>query len=190
MRLPDGLRDTRGIALAVAALIALRFAVAAILPLSFDEAYYWLWSKHLALSYYDHPPVIAYAIRAGTLLFGDTAFGVRFVPLLFSAGASWVVWRGGAILFESEQAGALSTLFFNLTLMATVETMTATPDAPLMFAAALFLLALAKLRETDDGRWWLAVGAAGLGKKARSYATTGGLEPVKKRAADKVQRAG
>ncbi len=161
MRLPDGLRDTRGMALAVAALIALRFAVAAVLPLSFDEAYYWLWSKHLALSYYDHPPVIAYTIRAGTLLFGDTAFGVRVVPLLFSAGASWAVWRGGAILFESEQAGALSALFFNLTLMATVETMTATPDAPLIFAAALFLLALAKLRETDDGRWWLAVGAAG-----------------------------
>ncbi len=77
--------------------------MAAVLPLSFDEAYYWLWSKHLALSYYDHPPVIAYAIRAGTLLFGDTAFGVRIVPLLFSAGASWAVWRGGAILFGSEK---------------------------------------------------------------------------------------
>ena len=24
-----------------------------------DEAYYWLWSKHLALGYFDHPPMIA-----------------------------------------------------------------------------------------------------------------------------------
>ena len=151
----------QAIAAAVALLVALRFAAAAILPLSFDEAYYWLWSKHLALSYYDHPPLIAYAIRLGTMLFGDSAFSVRFVPLLFSAGASWAVWRTGAILLESEKAGALASLFFNLTLMTTVETMTATPDAPLMFAAALFVWTLAKLEESGDARLWLAAGAAG-----------------------------
>jgi len=146
---------------AVAFLIALRFVAAALLPLSFDEAYYWLWSKHLALSYYDHPPVVAYAIRAGTILFGDTAFGVRVFALLFSVAASWAVWRAGAILTGTEHGGALSCLFFNLTLMATVETMTATPDAPLVMASAFFVLALAKLRQNEDGRWWLAVGAAG-----------------------------
>ena len=47
----------------------------ALLPLSADEAYYWLWSRHLAAGYYDHPPAIAFVIRAGTLLFGDTPFG-------------------------------------------------------------------------------------------------------------------
>ena len=25
-----------------------------------DEAYYWLWSKNIALSYFDHPPLIAW----------------------------------------------------------------------------------------------------------------------------------
>ena len=46
--------------------------MAALLPLSADEAYYWLWSKHLAAGYFDHPPAIALLIRAGTMLFGDT----------------------------------------------------------------------------------------------------------------------
>ena len=42
-----------------------------------DEAYYWLWSQRLALSYYDHPPGIALLIRVSTLLAGDNELGVR-----------------------------------------------------------------------------------------------------------------
>ena len=48
----------------VALLLVLRAVMAALLPLSADEAYYWLWSKHLAAGYYDHPPMIAWLIRA------------------------------------------------------------------------------------------------------------------------------
>src|ERR1700753_2809240 len=146
---------------AIAALILLRAVAAAVLPLSADEAYYWLWSKHLAAGYYDHPPVIAFLIRAGVTMFGDTSIGVRVVPLLLSIGASWFVWRAGAAILKSERAGALSCLLFNLTLMVAVETMAATPDAPLIACAAAFLFALAKVDETQDGRWWLAAGAAG-----------------------------
>ena len=40
----------------------------ATLELHPDEAYYWLWSKHLALSYYDHPGMVAYFIKFTTLV--------------------------------------------------------------------------------------------------------------------------
>jgi 4-amino-4-deoxy-L-arabinose transferase-like glycosyltransferase len=145
----------------VAALTVLRFVAGAVLPLSADEAYYWLWSKHLAAGYYDHPPAIAYLIRGGTTVFGDTSIGVRFLPLLSSVPASWFVWRSGAILLRNECAGGLACLLFNLTLMVTVETMAATPDAPLIACAAGFLFALVKLDATGDGRWFLALGFAG-----------------------------
>ncbi len=145
----------------VAVLVALRFVAAAVLPLSADEAYYWLWSKHLAAGYFDHPPAIAFLIRVGTMLFGNTAFGVRLAPLLLSVAASGFVWRAAAVLLRDERAGGLACLLFNLTLMVAVETMAATPDAPLIACAAAFLFALAKLDETQDGRWWLAVGGAG-----------------------------
>ncbi len=36
-----------------------RLVAAAWTPLTFDEAYYWMWSKHLAGGYYDHPPAVA-----------------------------------------------------------------------------------------------------------------------------------
>jgi 4-amino-4-deoxy-L-arabinose transferase-like glycosyltransferase len=150
--------------IAIGALFVLRLAAAAVLPLSADEAYYWLWSRHLAAGYFDHPPAVAFAIRAGTVLFGDTAFGVRIGAIALSGLASWFVWRAGTILLGSDAAGARACLFFNLTLMISVETLAATPDAPAVTAAAAVLYALARLRESGKGSWWLAVGAAaGLG---------------------------
>ncbi|HZQ39979.1 MAG TPA: glycosyltransferase family 39 protein, partial [Rhizomicrobium sp.] len=77
---------------AVAGLIVLRLVMAALLPLSADEAYYWLWSRHLAAGYYDHPPAIALVIRFGTLLLGDSELGVRLGGVLLSILASWCIW--------------------------------------------------------------------------------------------------
>ena len=51
-----------------------------------DEAYYWLWSRHPDFSYLDKGPIIAWAISAGTALFGPTVFGVRFFAVLVAAG--------------------------------------------------------------------------------------------------------
>jgi 4-amino-4-deoxy-L-arabinose transferase-like glycosyltransferase len=142
------------------ALILLRLAAAAFLPLSFDEAYFWLWSKHLAVSYYDHPPLIALATWLGTSVFGDTEFGVRAVSCVVSIAASWAVWRAGAILLDDEASGGLACCFFNATLMIASQGMAATPDSLVLGAAAFLLLATAKLEQSDDGRWWLAIGAA------------------------------
>ena len=51
---------------ALAVLTLLRLALAARLPLAPDEAYYFLWSRHLQAGYFDHPPMVALWIRAGT----------------------------------------------------------------------------------------------------------------------------
>jgi len=151
----------RGIVVAIAGLTLLRLALGIYLPLSFDEAYYWLWSKHLAASYYDHPPAIAYAIRLGTLILGDTPIGVRLVVLLLSVVASLAVWRSAAILLGDARSALLACLYFNLTLMVAAETMAATPDAPALEMAALLLFVLARLVESGHGRWWIAIGATG-----------------------------
>lgn len=63
----------------------LLYLAAGRIELSEDEAYQWLWSKHLALSYYSKPPMIALLHFLGTHLWGDTMFGVRFCPPIFSA---------------------------------------------------------------------------------------------------------
>jgi 4-amino-4-deoxy-L-arabinose transferase-like glycosyltransferase len=58
-----------------------------------DEAYFWVWSKHFALSYRDKGPLVAWTIAVGTHLFGDTVFGVRFFAVLLSAGTAFQLFR-------------------------------------------------------------------------------------------------
>jgi 4-amino-4-deoxy-L-arabinose transferase-like glycosyltransferase len=160
-RAGEGMIPARVSLLGVGVLILLRAAMAGLLPLSADEAYYWLWSKHLAFGYFDHPPMIAWLIRAGTLVFGDTPFGVRFMGIVLSLPASWFVWRAAALILKDETRAALAALFFNLTIMISVELLAATPDMPSVVASAAFVYCLAQVHAGGNGRWWLAVGLAG-----------------------------
>jgi len=146
--------------LTIAALVMLRLVAAAWTPLTFDEAYYWMWSKALAAGYYDHPPMVALVIRAGTLIAGDTTLGVRLVSILLALPMSYAVYRSAAILFGGVRVAATAAILLNVTLMAAVGTLIVTPDAPLLVAASFVLFALAKVVESGRGEWWLAVGAA------------------------------
>ena len=157
---PSETRVALNTGLAILGLIALRLVAAAFTPITFDEAYYWMWSKHLAGGYYDHPPMVAVVIRLGTLIAGDTEFGVRLVSILLALPMSWAIYQAAAILFGSRRVAASSAILLNVTLMAAVGTMIVTPDAPLLVASSLLLFALAKVLQTGRGVWWLAVGAA------------------------------
>src|SRR6202166_537089 len=153
-------RLVRNTALTVLALVALRLVAAAWTPLTFDEAYYWMWSKHLAGGYYDHPPMVAIVIRLGTEIAGDTELGVRLVSILLALPMSWATYRAASILFGGQRVAATATILLNVTLMAAVGTLIVTPDAPWLVASSFVLFFLAKLLETGRGAWWLAVGAA------------------------------
>ncbi len=60
-----------------------------------DEAQYWEWSKHLALSYYTKGPGIAWTIALVTAVLGDTEFAVRAAAPLYGAvmvaAVAWLV---------------------------------------------------------------------------------------------------
>jgi len=46
-----------------------------------DEAYYWEWSRHLDLSFYDQGPGIALYIRLFTSILGNTNFALKFAAV-------------------------------------------------------------------------------------------------------------
>jgi hypothetical protein len=142
------------------ALVLLRLVGAAWMPLTFDEAYYWIWSKHLAFGYYDHPPGVALVIRLGTMIAGDTELGVRLVSILLALPMSFAVYRAAEILFGGKRVAANATILLNVTLMAAVGTLIVTPDSPLLAASSFVLFFLAKVLESGRGTWWLAVGTA------------------------------
>jgi 4-amino-4-deoxy-L-arabinose transferase-like glycosyltransferase len=157
---PSDARLARNTVLIVLALVVLRLAAAAWTPLTFDEAYYWMWSKSLAFGYYDHPPMVALVIRAGTLIAGDTELGVRLVSILLALPMSFAVYRAAAILFGGTRLAADAAVLLNVTLMAAVGTLIVTPDSPLLVASSFVLFFLARVLETGRGVWWLAVGSA------------------------------
>src|ERR1700682_4263208 len=153
-------RLVRNTAVTILALVVLRLVAAAWTPLTFDDAYYWMWSKHLAGGYYDHPPGVAVVIRLGTMVAGDTELGVRLVSILLGLPMGWAGDRTAAILFGDMRVAAPATILLNVTLMAAVGTLIVTPDSPLLVASSFVLFFLAKVLETGRGAWWLAVGPA------------------------------
>lgn len=164
------LRRTDPLRLALFLLVALtcyRFWFATRLDLVPDEAYYWLWSKHLAASYRDKGPAIAWTIALGTKMFGDTVFGIRFFAVLLSAGT------GGLILILARRLYDDSTALWCL-LMAGVIPMLAvgsilmTIDSLSVFFWALALVifwnALHRGKTLDWFWLGLAIGAGFLAK--------------------------
>ncbi|HET9683176.1 MAG TPA: glycosyltransferase family 39 protein, partial [Gemmatimonadaceae bacterium] len=113
----------------VAALVRLFFAWW--IPLFPDETYYWDWSRHLAGGYFDHPPMIALLIRAGTLVGGDTRLGVRFFPVVAGAVASLAA-VAIARRIAGDRAARTASIVFALMPLAASGLVLATPDAPLL----------------------------------------------------------
>jgi 4-amino-4-deoxy-L-arabinose transferase-like glycosyltransferase len=144
-----------------AALAALRATFAATIDLRVDEAYYWTWSREGALSYLDHPPVVAWSIRLGTLLFGDTNFGVRFAGLVSMLAMQLlladIVWR----VVRDVRYALVAALLPEACLTYGLGMAKITPDVALVPFELAMMWSLVRLWQSDDRRWWLAAGLFG-----------------------------
>src|SRR5207248_7280482 len=142
----------------IAAMTALRVVYASLIDLRTDEAYYWTWSKESVLSFLDHPPMIAWFIRFGTAVFGDTNFGVRFagiVAMLVTQLLLADIVRRVTHDFRAVVLAVLlpeAALYYGL-LMAKVA-----PDTAVIPCAVAMLWSLVRLHESGNPRWWLAAG--------------------------------
>ena len=141
----------------VLAATVLRALAATTAPLLDDEAYYWVWSRHLDWSYLDHPPVIAYLIYLTTRL-GDSALLVRLGPLLLGVATSYAIFLLGQELFDA-RVGLRSAVLFQIVPILVGGAFVASPDAPLFLA---WTLALRFIWQATEGRsiQWIAAGLA------------------------------
>jgi 4-amino-4-deoxy-L-arabinose transferase-like glycosyltransferase len=163
-RTEPGLRRAARLALcacaASIALLAMQGLAAGRLELTFDEAYSTLWSRSLSFGYLDHPPMVAFLIRASTSLFGVSEFGVRALSLLIvgamPALVALIAWR----LFDSVEKATLAALMWIAMPLVSIGAVFVTPDAPLVVFWTLGLGALVELWRTGDRRWLMALGVA------------------------------
>ena len=148
---------------ALAALTILRLILAATVPLTPDETYYFLWSQHLQAGYYDAPSMVSLWMRLGTLLLGNDPLGIRLLGPLSAALGTLLLTDAGERMFPHRQAGLMAGAMLNATLMVGAGSIIMTPDTPLIFFWTAGIAAFARLLEHENKHWWLAVGvAAGL----------------------------
>lgn len=119
--------------------LLIKLIVAAALPLTNDEAYYWVWSKHMQLSFFDHPPMVAWLYWLGDF--------VKFFPgsvrwpgvLLVHAGLG--LWLKILKPYLNEDQRRMWLWLALLSPLVGGSAIVVTPDVPLMFfyAAALWM---------------------------------------------------
>ena len=147
----------------VLAVIA-RAVVSAFVPLLPDETYYWEWSRHLQAGYFDHPPGIALLIAAGTEIFGNTTFGVRFGPAMAAIvlHVSIVILAGR---LGSTRAAVRAAVLGAVLPFSVFGLAIATPDVVLLSTTALALVFLeralsSQVRSQRSLFWWSLTGVA------------------------------
>ena len=117
--------------------------------ISFDEAYCWMFSKHLAWGYFDHPPMIAVFIKLGNLLFKQE-IGTRLVTVFAQLFVLLILWK---LLEEKTPTKKKIILFFGIAAcvpLFQVFGFIATPDSPLLLFIALFLFSYQRFLKQEN----------------------------------------
>lgn len=119
------------------------------LPLSYDEAYYWDWSRFLDLGYYNKPPMIAWIIRVSTEILGNNEFAVRFPALILTTLTLFLSYLLAYKYFNKTNA-LLLLLTLSFVPILTVYSFIITIDPPLIFFWTLSLIFFLKYLKNPD----------------------------------------
>lgn len=151
--------------LAVAALV--RAAIAALLPVVKDEAYYLHWSQALDLGYFDHPPAVAW-IGATSRLWPSSAAAARLGALAVGLLATPLcagLFRRAGLTDRRALLAALVLVTFNVG--GILYGVLVTPDTVFFVAWCAMLHEAAAALDGHPRRWLttgLAIGAGLLSK--------------------------
>ena len=120
-----------------------------------EETYYWNYARHLDIGYLDHPPMVAWLIRAGTRCSATPSCGVRCGALGCGAVAAFFIFRLTRNLF-GERSALLALALAHILPYFFLSGLLMTPDAPLTaaWAASLYFLVRALTGERPQAWLW------------------------------------
>src|SRR5688572_24042306 len=107
-----------------------------------DEAYYWIYSKFPAWGYFDHPPMIAMLIKAGTGIFNGE-LGVRFFIVILNLLTIFIIEQ----LLNKKDPFLFYAICGSIA-VAQIGGIIAVPDLPLLFFVSLYFLLYRRFVET------------------------------------------
>jgi 4-amino-4-deoxy-L-arabinose transferase-like glycosyltransferase len=162
------LKNTQRLWIFLLLLTVLRLIASVQMGETVDEAHYVLYGKHLALSYFDHPPMVGWIHAVFQLLPFGSVLDSRIPSLLISLLTSFLVFRYLLSKNVSEKNACLSVLVLNLTPLFNSVSIALLPDTVLMPLTILIVDRTEKILNHPTYRNWiilgLLLGAAGLSK--------------------------
>lgn len=135
----------------------LRIILASTMGLMPQDAYYSYYGDHLALSYFDHPPMIAYMLRLATTLFGKSVFTLHAADFVVTSGTLYIFYLFLKRILTGEALRKAFLLIVTAPFI-TLLCVNSTPDVPLLFFWALSLLIIHKAITEDKWHYWLLGG--------------------------------
>jgi 4-amino-4-deoxy-L-arabinose transferase-like glycosyltransferase len=144
---------TKSLKLGIAFIFLFQLLIAANFGLSHDEAYYWLFSRHLSFGYFDHPPFVAAVISLFSFL-PHHEVSVRLGFILLQAGTLFFLFK----LVPRENWKVAFLLFFSFPL-ASNSGLLALPDMPLLFMTSVYFYFLKGYLAGERSSTW-ALGVA------------------------------
>lgn len=131
------------------------------IDLSTEESQYWLWSKHLDLSYYSKPPMIAYLNFLSTSILGDTELGVRINAIVFGFLIALAVYYFSYYLFKDTKLAFFSSLFIYFIPTYQLSSILFLTDTPLAFFYLMLTFYFYKSINTNKLSDWILTGIFG-----------------------------
>lgn len=149
----DKLLTKRNTIILIGLITLWKIYMSAAIQLHPDEAYYWLWSRHLDLGYYDHSPMVAYFIKL-TTLFSQSELWVRFSGAIVSVLLSIAAWVLSMQLFGSVMTAAASVIILNVMPLTMTGSILITPDIPASLFSALCIYYFWQIIRTQKTYYW------------------------------------
>ncbi len=124
-----------------------------------QDAYYFFYSEHLDLSYFDHPPAIAYILWLFTSIFGKNVIAIKLADSTVTMLTVFFFYKLARSFYDRERTTKAVLLFFS-TLMVSVLSLVSTPDTPLLLFWLVSLLMLYKAIFQQKKVYWIWAGIA------------------------------
>lgn len=144
----------------LAFLLLAKLLLAAFFPLTGDEAYFMQWAEHLEPGYYDHPPLIGWALWAIGHI-SDSVFAFRLFAFGVGVATALVLYHVARPL--GKDAALLAAALYVASPMHMLQFLV-TNDSALLLCCGLTVLSFQRALRYGAGNWkWPILGGIALG---------------------------
>ena len=141
-------------------LTVVRLILAGFIGLDGGPAYYAMWSRHLELSYFDHPMMVAVMVRVSTFIFGWNNFAIKLPAILVYLATSIFMYKTIKLWGGKDEGAFYAVIFFNFIpwIAESFGIKAGNPDIPFLFCYMMVFYYFSKLYKTEKPNNWYFIG--------------------------------